>query len=136
MATEVRSFQVTIPANTAQAAPVTVDVSFPPIEVERIVVKIPPGPSGLMGFALTMNGDQVVPINMGAWIIADNDTFDWPLFGLPNSGQWQVTGYNTDIYDHTIYIDFLVAPLGTAETGGQASADAAGAYSALQISAG
>ena len=136
MATEVRSFQVTIPANTAQAAPVAVDTSFPAMEVERIIVKIPPGPSGLMGFALTMNGQRVVPINAGAYIVADNDTFDWPLVGLPNSGQWQVTGYNTDIYDHSIYIDFLLSPLGTAATGGAAGADAAGAAAAMQISAG
>jgi len=136
VATEVRSFQVTIPANTAQAAPVSVDTSFPSMEVERIIVKIPPGPSGLMGFALTMNGLQVIPINLGAWIIADNDTFDWPLTDLPNSGLWQVTGYNTDIYDHSIYLDFLIAPLGTADSGGAAGAAAAGAASAMLISAG
>ena len=115
---------MTIPANTAQASPVTVNTAFPSMEVERIVVKVPPGPSGLMGFALTMNGQQVIPINDGAWIIADNDTLDWPLTSLPNTGQWQVTGYNTDIYDHSIYIDFLLSPLGVNAAQQQAAANA------------
>ena len=136
MATETRSFQVTIPAGTPQAAPVVVNVPFPSSEVERITAKVPPGPSGLMGFALTMNGQQVIPINAGAWLIADNHTYDWALTDLPNTGQWQVTGYNTDIYDHTIYLDFMLAPLGSAASGGAAGADAAGAAVAMQISAG
>ena len=136
VATETRSFQVTIPAGTQQAAPLVTDVSFPSREVERITVKVPPGPSGLMGFALTMNGQRVIPINSGAWIITDDHTYDWAMTDLPNTGQWQVTGYNTDIYDHTLYIDFLVSPLGSLVSGGAAAADAAGTAAALQISAG
>ena len=136
MATETRSFQVTIPAGTQQAAPLVTDVSFPSREVERITVKVPPGPSGLMGFALTMNGHRVIPLNSGAWIITDDHTYHWAMTDLPNTGQWQVSGFNTVIYDHSLFVDFWLAPLGSAASGGAAGADAAGAAVAMQIAAG
>ena len=67
-----------------------------------------------MGFQLTMDGNQVIPINLGAWVVTDNDNIQWPLTNLPDSGQWSVTGYNTDIYDHTIYVNYLVSPVAAA----------------------
>jgi hypothetical protein len=122
MATEVRSFQVTIPAATAIASPVTVNTSFPSMTVDVVHIRVPSGPSGLMGFRLTMGNSQVIPINLGAWLIMDDDKVEWPLTNLPNSGQWAVTGYNTDIYDHQIYIDFLLSPLGSASQAAQQQA--------------
>ncbi len=107
-AREARVFQVTIPAGTPLAAPVTIGVSFPPMTVQAVRWRIPPGPSGLMGWRLTMAGGQVLPANSGAWIIADNDADTWELYGQPDSGAWRVTGYNTDIYDHTVYLTFLL----------------------------
>ena len=138
MATEVRSFQAVIPAGTPQAAPAVIDVSFPAMEVQAVRWKVPPGPSGLMGWQLTVGGDQVIPLNLGAWIVTDDDADTWQLESLPNSGDWQVTGYNTDIYDHAVLIDFLLAPLGTAAPSGAAATPAPDALTAavLGLSAG
>ena len=113
-ATEVRSFQATIPAGTPVTAPVTIDTSFPAMTVDQVNIKVPPGPSGLMGFRLTMNGEQVIPINLGQWIITDDETLQLPMANLPNSGEWQVQGYNTGIYDLSVYVDFLLSPTGAA----------------------
>lgn len=107
-AAEVRSFAVTIPAGTTPAVPFTADVSFPPRLVVGVHWKVPPGPSGLMGWRLTMSGGNAVIPTGGGWIIADNESATWPLTGQPDSGAWEVTGYNTDIYDHTVYLDFLL----------------------------
>lgn len=118
MATEVRRFAVTIPANTAESSPVTTDTSFPAMVVERIDIRVPPGPSGLMGFRLSMNGAQVIPLNLGSWIVTDNEIISWPMDDLPNSGQWAVTGYNTDTeYDHTVYVHYLLSPVGAVAPG-------------------
>lgn len=136
MATEVYSFQITIPAGTPQSAPVSVAITMPAREVESINVKVPPGPSGLMGFALTMNGRNVVPIVQGTYIVTDDRDLDFPLTGLPNSGQWQVTGYNTDIYDHSIYVEFHAALLSSLQPDGGISADASATDTALQIAGG
>lgn len=108
MASEIRSFQVTIPAGTPVASPFVQAIVFPPRTVTQIDWKVPPGPSGLMGWALTIAGQPVIPNNPGAYIVADNVARSWPLSGFPDQGQWQLTGYNTDIYPHTVYLDFLL----------------------------
>lgn len=108
MASEIRSFQVTIPANTPQTAPITQSVAFPPRTVTAVRWKVPPGPSGLMGWALTYAGNPAIPRVQGTYIVTDNDADTWGLEGYPDQGNWSVTGYNTDIYDHTVYLDFLL----------------------------
>lgn len=107
-AVEVRTFAVTIPAGTPQSAPVTQQITFPPREVTGITWKVPPGPSGLMGWKLTMsNGQQVLPAGSG-YIVADDQSDTWPLTNLPDSGAWEVTGYNTGAFPHTVYLTFLL----------------------------
>jgi hypothetical protein len=115
-AAEIRSFAVTIPAGTAKVAPVTVDIPFPPRVVTEIHWRVPPGPSGLMGWRLTMSGGQsVLPIN-GTYIVTDRHADKWAVINQPDSGQWEVTGYNTDIFDHTVYLDFFLSLVGSIET--------------------
>lgn len=106
-ATELYSFQVTIPAGTAITAPFRQSVPIPVRMVDRLEITIPPGPSGLMGFAITMGGLNVIPLQAGTYIVTDNQQFDWPIEGLPTSGAWQVSGYNIDVWDHTVYLRFL-----------------------------
>lgn len=117
MASEIRSFQVTIPAGTPQSAPFTQAITFPPRTVTQVDWKVPPGPSGLMGWALTIAGQPVIPNNAGAYIVADDEARSWPLSNFPDQGQWQVTGYNLGNFPHTVYLDFLLeqnaAPSGT-----------------------
>jgi len=108
VAREIRSFVVTIPAGTPLAAPVTIPVVFPARTVVQLDWQVPDGPAGLMGWALTVAGQPVIPRNSGAYIIANDLARSWPLEGYPDQGQWQVTGYNTDIYDHKVYLDFLM----------------------------
>lgn len=108
---EIRSFTVTIPAGTALDAPVTSLITFPPRLVEGVHWKVPPGPSGLMGWRLTMSGGQPVLPAGGGWIIADDESAQWALTDQPDSGDWEVTGYNTDIYDHSVYLDLLLNPI-------------------------
>lgn len=111
-AVEVRSFRVTIPAGTLQSAPLITHITIPPRVVSAVHWKVPPGPSGLMGWQLTMSGGVAVIPTGGGYIIADNSDVTWPLAGFPNSGAWEVTGYNTDIYPHSIYLDFLLDLVG------------------------
>lgn len=108
MAREIRTFQVTIPAGTPITAPFTQPIVFPQRVVTQVDWQVPPGPGGLMGWALTIAGQPVIPRNPGAYIIADDVARSWLLEGYPDQGQWQVTGYNTDIYDHSVFLDFLL----------------------------
>lgn len=106
MADEVRRFTATIPAGTPVAAPAVVDVSFPPRRVLTIDWRVPPGPAGLMGWRLTMGGVQVVPYGPALWVIDNNNRGTFTLTNHPDSGAWQVTGYNTGTHDHAVYLTF------------------------------
>lgn len=109
MADEAWEFQVTIPAGTPKTAPVQVNTRFPARRVDEIRWTVPPGPSGLAGWRITMGGVQVVPANLGGWIVRDGDVSGHALSKLPTTGAWDVTGYNTGKYPHTLYITFLTA---------------------------
>jgi len=106
VADEVRHLTATIPAGTASTAPAVVSIAFPPRTVRTIDWRVPPGPSGLMGWRLTMGGVQVLPDDSAPWVIDDNHAGTFVTDGYPDSGAWQVTGYNTGIYAHSVYLTF------------------------------
>lgn len=104
-------FSVTVPANTAKTAPITKSLAFLQGQVVEIDVKVPPGPSGNVGFFISAGGTQYVPRTRGSFVVPDNDYFTWPLINAINSGAWSITAYNTDIFPHTIQIGFQVNEL-------------------------
>lgn len=61
-----------------------------------------------MGWQLSSDGVAVIPVVPGTFIVADDESDDWPLDGYPDAGNWQVTGYNTGVYPHTVYLTFLL----------------------------
>lgn len=113
MAQEIREFAVTVPAGTAKTAPLTTSIVFPERIVTRISWRVPPGPSGLFGWALTSAGTPVIPIQRGTYIVTDNQADTWDLEGYLDSGNWQVTAYNTGLYAHTVYLTFMLDLPGT-----------------------
>jgi hypothetical protein len=108
MAQEIREYVVMVPAGTAKATPQVTSVSFPERIVTAISWRVPPGPAGLMGWALTSAGTPVIPIQPGTYMVTDNQADTWPLEGYLDSGNWQVTAYNTGVYPHSIYLTFLL----------------------------
>lgn len=108
MPVEARLFNVTIPAGTTKASLFSSNLVMPPRIVDRIEWVVPFGPSGSMGWFLAMGGVQIVPYGQSAFVIADDDTGAWDLSGLPDSGAWQLFGYNLGAWDHTVYLRFLV----------------------------
>lgn len=108
MAREIRQFSPLIPAGTVQASPVRIDMSFPPRQVERIEIRVPPGPAGLMGFALQNSGTTIIPYGSDAFIVAADDAMEWDLADYVDSGSWQLLGFNTDTNDHHVYVRFLL----------------------------
>jgi hypothetical protein len=97
-----------VPAGTMKSAPLVTDISFPERLVLAVSWRVPPGPSGLLGWALTSAGTPVIPIQPQTYVITDNQADTWDLEGYLDSGNWQVTAYNTGIYPHTVYLTFLL----------------------------
>lgn len=108
MPTQYRSFQVTIPAGTPKVTPVIINTRFEPMTVSEIDVLIPPGPLGQMGFQIASSRVQVIPWNTGQFIVSNDERLTLPINNAPNSGDWQVIGYNTGVFDHTIWVRFAL----------------------------
>lgn len=108
MAERIEVFEVTVPAGTAISAPQNTSLSFLDGHVTKIEVRIPPGPSGLVGFRFVHSQQVIIPFSGTTWIVADDEKLEWPVEGYPTNDDWSVRAYNTDIYPHTLYIRFLV----------------------------
>lgn len=109
MADEARLFIVTIPAGTSQAAPATEPVKMPPRRVERISYRVPHGSQGLLGWQLAMGGVQVLPTAGVTWVTGEDIAGEFTVDHLPDSGDWQLVGYNTGGYPHAVYLTFHVS---------------------------
>lgn len=107
MATQVYQFAPVIPAGTPISAPVTINLTMPARIVRTIEVRVPPGPSGVMGFAFAAAGQSVIPTNAGGWVVTDDELLSWDLDEQLQSGAWQIKGYNTGTFPHTVYVRFL-----------------------------
>lgn len=104
MSRELRVFTVTTPPGTLQAAPLSTPFALPPREVSRIEVTVPPGPAGLMGFAITNSGLTVIPYASTPFIITAGEFIGWDIVGYINSGAWGALTYNTDTIAHSIQV--------------------------------
>jgi hypothetical protein len=117
MAREVQFFSVTIPAGTPINAPQVTQMRMPTRLVTEIELRVPPGPRGTVGFRVGSSGTQVLPAQLGTWIVTDDEVIRWPLEGQHDSGSWEFTGYNTGQFPHTVTVRFLVDPVTTRPVG-------------------
>ena len=104
--TEVRSFAVVLATGSTPAAPQITAMTMPQRTVKRIVVRVPPGPQGTMGWAIGSAGVPVFPIGTPPYIVTDNEVIVWDVIDQIDSGAWQLIGYNTDLFPHTVYVRF------------------------------
>jgi len=111
VATQVRQFTATIPANTLKTALVTVPLSLDYVDIESIDLEVPPGPSGLMGFYLARSGQQWIPYESGEFLVWDDRFDSWYLTDQPTGSGWEVVGYNLDVFDHDVVVRFHTNPV-------------------------
>jgi hypothetical protein len=104
MAIEIRDFTVTIPAGTAISAHFAASLAIPPRVVTQINVRVPPGPRGEVGFSIASGGVNIIPVTSGDFIVTDNEDLIYPLEDTITSGAWQLLGYNTGSFDHTLRV--------------------------------
>lgn len=107
-ASRVEQFEVVVPANTLQAAPIEVDTSWPPGELLGVRIRIPNGHVFHTGIRLLMAHAQAVPHTSGSWISGNDDLFEPDLVGQLNTGAWSAQVYNTDPIPHTFHVTYYV----------------------------
>jgi hypothetical protein len=108
VADRIEPFSVPIPAGTLTSAPLVTDLDFADGEVVHITIIVPPGPSGFVGFQFTHLGGPVIPYTGNNFIIADDQRFEWDVSNMPSATGWQMRAYNTDIFQHTLYVIFMI----------------------------
>lgn len=106
--TRIQSYTVTVPANTLASAPQSTRIQFSPGTITRIDIKVPPGPSGNLAINVNSGGNNYIPVNSGSFLFPDDDYLVFPLSAAPNSGNWTIVAYNTDVWDHSFYVTFHV----------------------------
>lgn len=111
MATQLYTFTVTVPAGTTQAAPQVTALTMPAGYVSRVEVRVPPGPRGVVGFALGAAGQPIIPYAAGTWVIADDEPLAWDFERLIQTGAWQLFAYNLGQFAHTLYLRIPWGPL-------------------------
>ena len=113
MAERIEIKSITTPAGTAIATPQTTILTWRQGYPERVEIRVPPGPSGLVGIQLLHSGEAVIPHDRSEWLITDDELVSWPLTAYPYNAKWSVRTYNTDTYDHTIQIRMLFNEVGS-----------------------
>jgi hypothetical protein len=106
--TIVYPFDVTIPAGTAKAAPVSIPTQFEPNVVERIDWTFPDGCAGMVGIAIGARAVPVIPPTEGQFFIRSGSSGGYDTEGMHTTGDWSVIGYNTGQFPHTIHVNFTV----------------------------
>jgi hypothetical protein len=108
VAQRVYQTQFTVPLGTLASAPAS--LALPPNEetIERLEIVVPKGHGGLTGLAIFYGPQQVIPYNVGTFIVADGVEIGWPMERLPTGKQWIAKGFNTGVFDHSFYIRLLV----------------------------
>lgn len=106
MADQVQQFACTIPPNTPISAPVTFPLNVGVFVVDEIDVKVPAGCNGFVGFRIGSAGTQLIPFTPGSWAVFNDDLLQFPLTNQHDSGAWQLIGYNTGNFQHTLQVVF------------------------------
>lgn len=117
---EVQQFANTIPPGTLQAAPAVFPMRLLELGIEWIEWEVPPGPRGEVGFWIGSHGQPIIPFASGAaqWIVTDGRSAHWDTVNLPDSGDWEMRGYNIGILAHTVTVRFgLALPAASGDEG-------------------
>lgn len=123
--------EFTIPAATPILAPVSLPWPLEDNYLIEITSRIPPGPSGMMGFKIMWAQQQIVPWGNNSWLIANDEEIVWRSETAMTSSGLVVEGYNTGVFPHTVYLRALISTLPPAV---QAAVDTATGTIALPAS--
>lgn len=108
---QVQQFANLIAAGTAKANPTVFPMALMALDIEWVEWEVPPGARGDVGFWIGSKGQPIFPYTVGApqWIVTDGRFVHWDLENQPDSGDWEMRGYNIGVRPHTVYIRFGLA---------------------------
>lgn len=113
MVAQVQTFACLIPAGTPASSPAVIPTPLGQFEVNWVEWEVPAGANGVVGFYLATLGQQVIPFRVGnapIWIVSNNTHRHWDLDGQMTSGAWELVGYNTGNFNHTVTLHYGLTP--------------------------
>lgn len=111
IAERVASYAQLIPAGTTPSNPATLTVVLQWAWLWEAIVRAPDGPRGTCGYLLTLNGTQIVPWSTTQnYYVPNNEVNSYPV-NTEVDTNLVLNGYNTDLYDHTLYWRFFYTPV-------------------------
>lgn len=117
---------ITAPANTPASSPAQIPVALETNHLDRIEIDVPDGHDRQTGIRITDNGSVIVPFSLNGFIVANNHYFDIPFDDDITAGDLVIQAYNTDVFDHTFYVRFVVRNSTIAATSGIVSVQQSG----------
>jgi hypothetical protein len=107
-------YELTVPAGTADASPVTLDALLAPGTVSRVDVTFPAGCAGMVKVTIWRSDHQVWPVNLDEAITGEDATVSWPesydLDDEPFAFVVKASSPGTT-YDHTVTVRFALLSL-------------------------
>lgn len=102
---------VTCPAGTLQAAPLSSAFPLEDAIMRRLAITIPDGHNGLTGIRILRGGQQIMPWANNQYIVANNRTIPIDYDDEITESGLNVVAFNVDVFDHTFYIEAVIADL-------------------------
>lgn len=103
--------QLTVPAATPIAAPVSQKVPLDDINLDKVTVVIPSGHALLTGVAIFWSGVQIAPYITGTWLSGDDETIDFAYDDEITASGLQVVAYNTDAFPHSFLFRWFLSTI-------------------------
>lgn len=104
MSDSTASFTITIPPNTAN--PQTTKCPLGLSDVQDILVSVPAGCAGNVGFQIWAGGSVAYPLEPSQFFVFDDYVYVQEVSNQIESGQWAIVAFNTDTFPHTLRVYF------------------------------
>ena len=122
-----------VPANTPVAAPVSATSPTPNVNLDSVVVRVPAGCAGLVGFNIVLSQEAIIPYGSPpTWFVLDDDEVTLTA-GYVVDSTLMFLAYNLDVYGHTFHLDWVAQDVNTAAAASTPSAAAAAPIQAGQL---
>lgn len=96
------------PAGTSIAAPLSTSWPLEDAQLKRVVITVPPGHNGLTGIRVLWSGQQIIPWANNQFLVANGRTIEVNFDDYMTIMGLVVVTYNTDVFDHTFYLEATV----------------------------
>jgi len=105
---------LSIPANTSETNPVSLDIKHEQYLITKMEVAFPPGCSFMVKVKIQYGIHQEWPEKKGTWIVGDDETISWEeRYRIPNLNE-KLTIYGCSpntTYPHNVVIRIMTLPL-------------------------